>query len=288
VDETGNNILTKDDRLSTAQSVKGQPASQACDRCHLKSAGGDNYKRGTPYHPLVDVHAAKKMLCVDCHKAKKHKIVVGHVSDIYASELPKEKLGCTECHKVKKLACIKDHNRVACVTCHIPVSRGLVKRDFTKLSKNEKGFYGYDEDVEQSAPTYLWTTGVGSVEERPIATRKDKNAQIAPFKKTTVINIADARSGRILPLKIMVLKKTGDINEAVKVSQADLGFAYSGAWKPKTTVLYRQLSHSITKDKALACPKCHSKNSVIDWQSLDYTKKEVDALTKPNKKLNNL
>lgn len=286
-DQFGEYFLSKDDRLSTAQSVKGQPPSQACERCHLKSAGGANYKRGTPYNSLVDVHAAKKMLCVDCHKAKKHKIVVGHVSDIYASELPEERLDCIDCHKDKNLACAEQHQRIACVACHVPVSRGLVKRDFSKLSKNENGFYIYDENVEQAIPTYFWTTGKGTTGERPIGSRKDQHAKIAPFKKTVVINIADAQSGKVLPLKLLVLKQTGDIDQAVKSSQADLGFTYSGKWRPKTTVIYRQLSHSITKDKALKCVDCHFKKGVIDWPSLGYSRDEIDALTKPNKKLNN-
>lgn len=286
-DESGSYFLSVDKGLASAQSVKGVPTADACLRCHLKSGGGINFNRGTPYHPLTDVHAAKKMYCVDCHKSKDHKIAAGNISDIFANELPEVEVNCQRCHDVSQPDCVNDHERLACVTCHVPVTRGLIYRDITDLAQNEFGFYDYAEKVEEATPVYLWSAGMGNKNWSPIGSRKDKKAKIYPYKKAHIINVADALTKETLPVDLNQLKLTGDVDSAIK-SITNRKVPYSGKWKPQSTTVYRQLSHSVTKDKALHCQDCHLPDGVLDWQSLGYTQKEARYFTSQNKKFGNL
>ena len=56
-------------------------------------------KRGTPYSPSWDVHAAAGMSCLDCHATEGHLIAKGtHTSTMMANDLPGVEVSCLQCH----------------------------------------------------------------------------------------------------------------------------------------------------------------------------------------------
>jgi hypothetical protein len=51
----------------------------------------------------------------------------------------------------------------------------------------------------------------------------------------------------------------------------------SPRWIPSDAML--EISHSIRKNGALTCVRCHSKDSVLDWEYLGYTTDEIEELS---------
>jgi hypothetical protein len=68
-DEQGRVVMGQDRSKEAALSA-GKPGVKNCMSCHEKAGGGALIKRGFDYRPETDVHAANKMVCVDCHKAE--------------------------------------------------------------------------------------------------------------------------------------------------------------------------------------------------------------------------
>lgn len=102
------------------------PTSQNCLRCHQHNFGGDIYvddadpsfmqsmlntgherprvlhpgsKRGTPFSPSWDVHAAAGVDCIDCHQTEGHLIAKGqHTTTMMTNDLPDVSVSCENCH----------------------------------------------------------------------------------------------------------------------------------------------------------------------------------------------
>ena len=56
-----------------------------------------DYKRGTPFNPEHDVHAAAGVTCTDCHKVDHHKIARGsRVTDMHAWERQNVEVDCCQ------------------------------------------------------------------------------------------------------------------------------------------------------------------------------------------------
>ena len=83
------------DRSKEAALTVGKPGVKNCMACHEKAGGGALIKRGFDYRPEVDVHAANKMVCVDCHKGKNHHIPTGLDPNNWASD-NNERISCTD------------------------------------------------------------------------------------------------------------------------------------------------------------------------------------------------
>jgi len=125
------------DRSSTAAlSITRVPTAEACLRCHEHSFSRD-YKRGTPYTPTNDVHAAAQIPCTACHLTSKHLIAKGqNESDMVANDLPDVAVACSNCHgdaphRGAAATPLNAHvSRIACQTCHIPSVSGIVREDW--------------------------------------------------------------------------------------------------------------------------------------------------------------
>ncbi|MGB5573718.1 MAG: multiheme c-type cytochrome [Thermoanaerobaculia bacterium] len=105
------------------------PTGKTCLRCHQHNFGGDIYideldplfmqsqwnlgdarpriahpgsKRGTPYSPTWDVHAAQNMACIECHTTQGHLIAKGtHTTTMMANDLPDVEVSCEKCHSAE-------------------------------------------------------------------------------------------------------------------------------------------------------------------------------------------
>ncbi len=199
----------QDRSLRAALSV-GRPGSTACLRCHQHDLGGDIYvekgaeafmpsltanngarprvihpgsKRGTPFSPAWDVHAAAGVQCLDCHEARGHRIAKGtHTTTMMANDLPDVEVACTNCHAapvhrdVARGAAIDDHlATVACVTCHIPSLHpdNATRRDFFVTDYEEdQGIFVYRDEAKLTAPgeglAYVWWNGDATFLGNPI------------------------------------------------------------------------------------------------------------------------
>ena len=190
----------QDRSLRAALSV-GRPGTAACLRCHQHNMGGDVYveqgaeafmpslvanggarprvlhpgsKRGTPFSPAWDVHAAAGLTCLDCHEARGHRIAKGtHTTTMMANDLPDVEVACTNCHEppvhgaVARGGAIDGHlERVACQACHVPSLHpdNATRRDFFVTEFEEgPGIHVYRDEAKLTAPgaglAYVWWNG---------------------------------------------------------------------------------------------------------------------------------
>ena len=197
----------QDRSMRAAMSVV-RPTAQNCLRCHQHNMGGDIYiderdpsfmqsfvnrgedrprvlhpgsKRGTPYSPSWDVHAAAGIACIDCHTTEGHLIARGtHTTTIMANDLPGVEVTCDKCHTarphkggeqsnytVEVAEYLDNHTeKVACLTCHISSLHpdNATMRDFsTPVFEEEAGIYIYNDVQKETEPgkaiVYVWWNG---------------------------------------------------------------------------------------------------------------------------------
>ncbi|MEW6051074.1 MAG: multiheme c-type cytochrome [Candidatus Zixiibacteriota bacterium] len=190
------------DRSMLAAMSVTKPVSQACLRCHQHNLGGDIYidsldpsymqsfrqlgherpriqhpgsKRGTPFSPSWDVHAAAGVSCIECHTTEGHYIAKGtHTTTMMANDLPATEVACENCHgvtphktNVEMADYLNSHiERIACQTCHIPSLHpdNATYRDFARpVFEEHPGIYIYDDTLKETAPgkgiVYVWWNG---------------------------------------------------------------------------------------------------------------------------------
>lgn len=209
VDKNGRKRWTMDRSMPAAMSVTA-PTSQTCLRCHQHNFGGDIYidighedympsmintghdrprvlhpgsKRGTPFSPTWDVHAAAGVDCIECHVTEGHRIAKGtHTTTMMANDLPFVEVACENCHTDTPHADIEygdyydsHFEKLACQTCHIPSLQedNATMRNFGKAVYEEaEGIYIYDDSVKESLPgkgiVYRWWNGDGTFLGNPI------------------------------------------------------------------------------------------------------------------------
>ncbi|MBE0644566.1 MAG: hypothetical protein IH600_10850 [Bacteroidetes bacterium] len=210
VDKNGLKRWEQDRGMRAALSVT-KTTSQTCLRCHQHNFGGDIYidstdhsyfqsilntgherprvlhpgsKRGTPYSPSWDVHAAAGLNCTDCHVTEGHYIAKGnHTTTMMTNDLPGVEVACENCHTAEphsENAEIADFlnahtEKVACVTCHIPSLQAdnATMRDFNKTTYEEHpGVHVYTDIVKETQPTkaitYVWWNGDATFLGNPI------------------------------------------------------------------------------------------------------------------------
>ncbi len=198
------------DRTMRAALSAGRPGTSACLRCHQHNMGGDLYvepgaeeffpsltatgserprvlhpgsKRGTPFSPAWDVHAAAGVGCLDCHRSHGHLIAKGtHTTTMMANDLPGVEVSCLACHgapvhgAVARGGEIDRHlERVACQTCHIPSLHpdNATRRDFFITEfEEEPGIFVYHDEARLTAPgsglAYAWWNGDATFLGNPI------------------------------------------------------------------------------------------------------------------------
>jgi len=187
------------------------PGARTCLRCHQHNFGGDLYvdpidpsymqslrqlgdrwprvrhpgsKRGTPFSPTWDVHAAAGMSCLDCHPAEGHRIARGtHTTTLMANDLPGVEVSCLGCHDDPPHdggesvgRALNDHlATVACTTCHIPSLHpdNVTRRDFAETEwEPEPGIHIYHDAEKRHRAgdgiDYVWWNGDATFLGNPI------------------------------------------------------------------------------------------------------------------------
>lgn len=210
VDANGLKRWDQDRSMRAAVSVS-TPTAQTCLRCHQHNFGGDIYvdesdpsfmeslqhtgqqrprvlhpgsKRGTPYSPGWDVHAAAGISCIECHLTEGHYIAKGtHTTTMMANDLPDVEVTCERCHTAEPHSEAEDladnlnaHvERIACQTCHIPYLHpdNATMRDFnTTVYEEHPGIYIYNDSIKESQPgkgiVYCWWSGDATFLGNPI------------------------------------------------------------------------------------------------------------------------
>jgi hypothetical protein len=279
--------IPQDRSLAAAQSVGDRPTSEACLRCHNRPGGGYWWKRGINFSPERDVHVAKGMICVDCHKAEKHKFANVNDPGGWAKETTQKTLSCDTCHPAvkHKNPAISNHlARVSCNVCHIPTIGGVVTRDFVDIVKNPKtGMYDPKaspfDHTYSTKPTYLFFNGMANQDISPLGSLNDPKSKITAFKPLSTVIPIDAKTRKILFMNLGVLFKTGSIDKALAKGFEQKKQDYSGKWEPTTITGYFMLSHDITKTKALSCIDCHSSKDYVGFGKLGYSEARVKELT---------
>lgn len=221
--ETGRAHWGQDRSLTAALSITEVPTAEACLRCHEHSFSRD-YKRGTPYEPTNDVHAAAGMPCTSCHLTREHRIAKGqNESDMVANDLPDVPVVCSNCHgrnphRGTDAKILDAHTtRVACQTCHISVAGGIVREDwgqpvkddgsgpYSALSKYDgipavAGIWVPSVTIGRGAPTHMWrvantsdSSDAQSWMAFATATRSNDEAAIFPVRGLTQILLFDRR-----------------------------------------------------------------------------------------------
>ncbi|MCP5527512.1 MAG: hypothetical protein H7A47_12040 [Verrucomicrobiales bacterium] len=224
---TGRRVWFQDRSLRAAESV-GLPFRPAqCLRCHEHGQAAPDYKRGTPFTPAEDVHAAAGMSCTDCHLVDDHRIARGsRVSDMHAWERQDVEVDCSNCHDGSAPHQDPAHTtynqhvaRIACETCHIPWTSGASRRIWAPtfgvaggpeanipFLDPESGVYepySVYSDEYASRPAYRWFNGNVSMLAEPIddvdawdfrvATKATSGAKIYPFRPIVSGMVMDRR-----------------------------------------------------------------------------------------------
>jgi len=186
------------DRSMRAALTISRPTTENCLRCHQHNMGGDVYrhnlaaqapgyqnqrilhhgaKRGNPFSPYSDLHAAAGMNCIDCHVPEGHKIPRGRLGvDLVGNDLPDKEVDCRTCHssaphnRSEHKALLNGHiARIACETCHIQALEdfNIVLKDWVHPTWNpEEGIWEPTDVYLSGKPgqgmTYLWFNGNGT------------------------------------------------------------------------------------------------------------------------------
>jgi len=197
----------EDMSVKAALSITKTPTNEACLRCH-EHAFSEDYKRGMPYTPDNDVHAAAGIQCVTCHTTEHHKIAKGqYESDMVANDLPDVPVDCSNCHgnnphQGTQGETLNAHiNKIACQTCHIPEASGIAYENwgkpvkdnihgkYSELSRYDKipsnpDLYVPTDTIKMGPPSYIW---------KAPNTKDQPNAQSWMAFATSDINTPDAK-----------------------------------------------------------------------------------------------
>lgn len=205
-------VWAQDHSQASAETVGSRVTNEACLRCHHHGQADYTYKRGTPYEPEHDVHAAAGLYCTDCHATAHHKIARGsRVTDMYAWERQDVEVRCENCHATgqlhQELPYLNRHlDVIGCETCHIPEVAGAERRVWAPtmgaagpesnvpVFNAETGQYEPHTEYTEGpvAPEYRWFAGGASMLAEPIdqpgafnmqpANRATPGARILPFR----------------------------------------------------------------------------------------------------------
>jgi len=281
-------ITMGQDRSVKAALAVGKPSVKNCMTCHETAGGGAYIKRGFVFTKGNDVHAAKGMVCADCHKARDHKIPTGFDPNNWAND--GVRIACTDCHgeTPHKDQHINRHTaRIACQTCHIPRTGGAFAKDFTTWTKMADGFYEpatLRKEANETTPAYAWYNGTVANTPHligPKGERTDKKSRIYPFKIYQAKAYYNKLNGELLSMDFAQPMANGDTLAGVASAARTLGIKkYEPV--PGWQTIYFSSSHLVTRTKSLSCNNCHAPNGVLNFKSLGYSENEVTKLTNPS------
>lgn len=282
-------VVLGQDRSKKAALGIGKPTVKNCMACHEAAGGGVYVKRGFAFNKENDVHAAKGMVCVDCHKATDHRIPTGYDPNNWANDGVRISCDDASCHgsKPHKDADLNRHTaRIACQTCHIPRTGGALAKDFTVWEQGPDKFYEpttLKREANENAPVYAWyNKTVRNVPDfiGPKGLRGDATSKIYPFKIFQGKAFFDKKTGNLLSMDFAPPMATGDTLAGVASAAKTLGLKdYEPV--PGWQTIYFGSNHLVTKTKALSCTNCHVPNGILNFRELGYTDREVIKLTSP-------
>ena len=287
-------IVMGQDRSGKAALAIVKPTVKNCMICHEAAGGGVVVKRGFSFTKETDAHAAKGMVCVDCHKAKEHRMPTGLDPNNWAND--GLLLSCSDlsCHgdKPHKDADLNRHTaKIACQTCHIPRTGGAFAKDFTVWEQGADKFYEpttLKKEANETTPLYAWYNGTVKNTPHfigPKGSREDGKSKITPFKIFQGKAFYDAKSGELLSMDFAPPMATGNTRQGVESAARTLGMKNPAEVAknavPGWQTIYFGSNHLVTRTKALYCANCHTPNGVLSFRSLGYTEKEIEKLTSP-------
>jgi len=287
-------IVMGQDRSTKAALAIGKPTVKNCMVCHEAAGGGVVVKRGFTFTKDTDAHAAKGMVCVDCHSAKKHRMPTGTDPNNWANDGVLISCASTSCHGLKphKDADLNRHTaRIACQTCHIPRTGGAFAKDFTVWEQSADKFYEpttLKKEANETTPVYAWYNGTVKNSPHfigPKGNKKDAKSKITPFKIFQGKAFYDKKSGQLLSMDFAPPMANGDTRAGVASAARTLGMknpeAVAKNAVPGWQTIYFGSNHLVTKTKSLFCANCHAPNGVLNLKELGYSEKEILKLTSP-------
>ncbi len=267
-----------------------------------------------------DVHAAAGKTCADCHFNRTHKVRYGQHNVAWGHDETPDDFNCTTCHPYKphgssgnaNSPILDSHTDVlACQTCHITHTGGLVYRDLRYPIKptGDGHFNTFEDEVEYGVtPEYRWYNGTSGGWEGvlegpcPIGPRGSKaghargdGSKISPFKRYEAMVWFDILVGQPVPYILKDFFVDGDLTTAANKGMEASGWLgerknYNFALRQALGIVFGfpmvcplQISHGIqTGEKALgynanSCATCHSEESTF-WKYLGYTPRELEQL----------
>ncbi|GAV24491.1 hypothetical protein ciss_04240 [Carboxydothermus islandicus] len=270
-----------------------RPGRAECMRCHEKSGGGDNYKRGDLESTLkacdysYDVHMGtngQNFTCQDCHKTENHRIA-GRGSDMRALDSTFN-LNCEVCHTQiphrsynTNYADLNRHtDKVNCTVCHIPTFAKSIPTDMHRnwqVMELDTAKQLYDPEIVKQTnvmPQYAWFNGYShfyrfkdpvSLDERGVQKMSwpdgsfvdsgGKFSKLYAFKVHTASQPMEILSKVLLPVKNKTAFETGDVNRAIMEGAALANIPYTGHTFVNTE-RYMGISHGVgPKSTALSC-----------------------------------
>jgi hypothetical protein len=277
------------DVAAAAQSAQ-RPTSDMCLRCHLKAAGGPNFKHGEVPSPGYDVHMDAGIMCVDCHYTEAHKVAGGGY--IIARDDIEYEVTCTNCHEEpvhpEEYAVINEHTgKVACQTCHIPLLARdpnlptQMVRDYSQPVLNETtGLYGPKIEKQGNVvPEYHWWNGWMKTPPEPVGSLDDVDSKIFPWKPMTVVAPFDAETKEPVYIKQGVYQIKGSLDAAVAAGVEASGQEYSGAWEPHSESMLFDAQHQVAPaEESLKCADCHVPEGRVDFVALGYSDEQATKL----------
>ena len=285
-------VVMGQDRSTNAALAIGKPTVKNCMVCHESAGGGVLVKRGFAFSKESDAHAAKGMVCVDCHRTKNHKIPTGFDPNNWAND--GVRVECADCHgdKPHKDANYNKHTaKIACQTCHITRTGGAVAKDFTVWEQGSDKFYEpttLKKDANETVPVYAWYNKTVRNDPHfigPNGNRKDEKSKIYPFKIYMGKGFFNNKTGQLLPMDFAPPMATGNTRAGVESALRTLGTQDPAAIAKNAVTgwqtIYFGSNHLVTKSKALNCINCHGVNGVINFRELGYSDNDIKVLTNP-------
>ena len=341
--------------LEDARTVGGKVTAAACKRCHVNTGGkvfspdgimtkafkyGTDYVaepyqltydtgNGTPETATIDgdVHAAAGMTCADCHSIGDHKFQYGHHNVSWAHDTVPDDFNCETCHAGTPHASSTNAYKntldghaeyLACQTCHIRHTGGLMFRDLTEpiLSDADEHFYSFRDEVHYGVePEYRWFNGKSggweAVLEGPCpigpqgskrGNRRGDGSKITPFKRYEAMVWFDMFVLQPVPYILKDFFVDGDLVNAANKGMESSGWIPEGSvydfeLRKKRGIVFKfpmvcalKVDHGIqtgenalgyaTTDDLRGCNSCHSQDASF-WKYLGYTPLELRRLQKP-------
>jgi hypothetical protein len=292
--DSNGRVVMGQDRSTKAALAVGKPGVKNCMVCHESAGGGVIIKRGFSFTKETDVHAAKGMVCVDCHKAKNHRVPTGLDPNNWANDGVWLSCSDASCHGAAphKDAELNRHlAKVACQTCHIPRTGGAFAKDFTVWSQAGDKFYEpttLKKEANETVPVYAWYNGTIQNTPHligPKGSRQDGKSKITPFKIFQGKAYYNDKTGELLSMDFAPPMANGDTRAGVESAARTMGMQHPAEIArnavPGWQTIYFGSNHLVTRSKALSCLNCHTPNGLLNFRELGYTESEIAKLTSP-------